>query len=70
MADLSAVGTDGEAMREQIQALAYQLWIERGCPVGSPEVDWLRAEDEIRSGHYGKEMSTAAPASAAKSAGM
>ena len=28
---------------EQIASLAYQLWQQRGCPDGSPEVDWERA---------------------------
>jgi hypothetical protein len=28
-----------------IAALAYRLWQERGCPIGSPEEDWLRAEE-------------------------
>jgi hypothetical protein len=28
---------------DRIQLVAYQLWIERGCPIGSPEVDWLEA---------------------------
>jgi hypothetical protein len=32
---------------EKISARAYQLWMERGCPIGSPEIDWLRAEVEI-----------------------
>ena len=27
-----------------ISELAYSLWQERGCPHGSPEVDWFRAE--------------------------
>lgn len=40
---------------EKISTLAYQLWMERGCPIGSPEIDWLRAEAEIvlaeSSGH-------------------
>jgi len=27
-----------------IAALAYQLWQARGCPEGSPDVDWLGAE--------------------------
>lgn len=31
-----------------IAARSYELWQERGCPVGSPEVDWFRAEDELR----------------------
>ena len=33
---------------EQIAALAYALWHERGCPYGSPEVDWLKAERKLR----------------------
>ena len=31
-----------------ISTLAYELWIQRGCPLGSPEVDWFRAEEELR----------------------
>jgi len=27
-----------------IAELAYYLWRERGCPNGSPEEDWYRAE--------------------------
>jgi hypothetical protein len=33
---------------EQIALLAYQYWQERGCPDGSPEEDWLRAEADLR----------------------
>ena len=33
---------------KQIEELAYQLWIERGRPIGSPQVDWLQAEEELR----------------------
>jgi hypothetical protein len=32
---------------DQIASLAYQLWQERGCPEGSPDEDWLRAEQEL-----------------------
>ena len=35
--------------QEQTARLAYQFWLERGCPVGSPEQDWFRAEDELRA---------------------
>lgn len=28
---------------------AYELWLERGSPVGSPEIDWLRAEEELNT---------------------
>ena len=34
--------------REDIAALAYAFWAERGCPLGSPEQDWFRAEEELR----------------------
>ena len=34
---------------EAIAALAYSYWIGRGCEGGSPEEDWLRAEQELRS---------------------
>lgn len=33
---------------EEIGARAYRCWHERGCPEGSPEVDWQRAEEELR----------------------
>ena len=33
---------------EQIAVLAYRLWEERGCPDGSAEADWERAEATLR----------------------
>ena len=33
--------------QDQISKLAYTLWQQRGCPDGSPEVDWLEAEEEL-----------------------
>ena len=33
---------------DTVAALAYQLWTLRARPIGSPEVDWFRAEDELR----------------------
>jgi hypothetical protein len=38
--------SDGPGFHE-ITQLAHQLWIERGCPEGSPEVDWFRAEQQL-----------------------
>jgi hypothetical protein len=35
--------------REEITRLAHQFWIERGCPIETPEEDWFRAEAEVRS---------------------
>lgn len=34
---------------DDIASHAYRCWHERGCPDGSPEVDWHRAETELRS---------------------
>jgi Protein of unknown function (DUF2934) len=33
---------------ETISALAYDFWVSRGRPDGSPDVDWHRAEAELR----------------------
>jgi len=33
---------------EEIALRAYRLWEARGCPIGSPEEDWGRAEEELR----------------------
>jgi hypothetical protein len=33
----------------EIAERAHQLWVERGCPEGSPEEDWFRAAEELRS---------------------
>ena len=31
-----------------IAKLAYQYWESRGCPYGSPNDDWFRAEKDLR----------------------
>jgi hypothetical protein len=31
-----------------IAALAYEYWQRRGCPIGSPELDWFKAEEEVK----------------------
>jgi hypothetical protein len=35
--------------QEEIARLAYEFWEARGCPDGSPEEDWLRAERDLQS---------------------
>jgi hypothetical protein len=35
--------------KEEITRLAEKYWAERGWPEGSPEQDWLRAEQELRT---------------------
>jgi hypothetical protein len=32
----------------EVSELAHHLWIERGCPIGSPEEDWFHAERELQ----------------------
>lgn len=34
---------------DQIAIAAYQLWLERGCPHGSHQEDWSRAEAMLTS---------------------
>jgi Protein of unknown function (DUF2934) len=33
--------------RARIAARAYELWVQRGRPIGSPEVDWDAAEKQL-----------------------
>ena len=47
-AQVPSRGSEGPS-HDKIAALAYQLWLDRGCPVGSPEQDWLQAEDQLRT---------------------
>jgi hypothetical protein len=45
-----AKGTDiPEIKTEEIASLAYSYWEARGCQGGSPDGDWLRAEEEVRA---------------------
>jgi hypothetical protein len=37
---------------DEIAALAHELWQARGCPNGSPQEDWFRAAEELRSHAY------------------
>jgi hypothetical protein len=34
---------------EDVAKLAYRFWEDRGRPMGSPEVDWYRAEREVET---------------------
>ena len=41
---------DVEISRQNDMAqLAYALWQQRGCPIGSSETDWLEAEQQLSS---------------------
>lgn len=39
--------SDNTGLQDEIAKLAYALWQARGENGGSPEEDWLRAEQEI-----------------------
>jgi len=44
----------------EIQAIkqrAYELWCERGCPHGTADQDWHRAEKELREKHGSQRIS-------------
>ena len=36
-----------ESWHEFRERLAYKFWVQRGCPLGSPEVDWFAAERAV-----------------------
>jgi hypothetical protein len=38
-----------EAVDERaIAALAYEIWLDRGCPIGTDQEDWFRAEEDLK----------------------
>jgi len=37
---------------DDIASLAHQLWVARGCPEGSPEIDWFEAAEQLRARSY------------------
>jgi Protein of unknown function (DUF2934) len=47
-----------------VELLAFTLWQERGTPLGTPEVDWFRAEAELKG--QGSEVGPALAALAQK----
>jgi len=46
---LSVLGSTSTPTGESIAPLARALWKARGCPEGSPEDDWFRAEQALKS---------------------
>ena len=42
------IGEESQALgHDDISAIAHQLWIARGCPEGSPELDWALAREQL-----------------------
>jgi Protein of unknown function (DUF2934) len=44
----ASIESTREPNPEAVKELAYQLWILRARPTGSSEVDWFRAEQELK----------------------
>lgn len=36
--------------QDKVASLAYKYWEERGCPNGTPDEDWFRAEHALKEG--------------------
>jgi hypothetical protein len=53
---------NNDLTQDEIARYAYQCWQERGCPHGSPEEDWHRAERELRARRQQSGRSSAASA--------
>jgi Protein of unknown function (DUF2934) len=63
VSDDAATQQSQNSSHEEIAVRAYRLWEERGCPIGSPEEDWFRAEEEIRGQPSQSQAARAASAS-------
>ena len=59
---MNSVDIDPSTIRDR----AYARWQERGCPTGSPEHDWLEAEQELLRTPVPQAHSVAPTASARK----
>jgi len=44
---VGASAASAESLQEAVARLAYSYWEARGYQGGSPEADWLRAEQEL-----------------------
>ena len=45
-------------LRQLTEKLAYEYWQRRGCPLGSPEIDWAAAEKTVAASfkYWGDEL--------------
>jgi hypothetical protein len=49
MAPVAVVAKPAGSFQQAVASLAYSYWEARGRQGGSPEADWLRAEQELRT---------------------
>ena len=45
----AAAALDQDCNQDEVAVLAYQMWQERGCPIGSDQEDWFRGENELNN---------------------
>jgi len=50
-----------ESRYEFVERLAYELWEQRGRPLGSPDVDWFAAEQALYASLVASGMITPSP---------
>jgi hypothetical protein len=50
-----------ESRYEFVTKLAYKLWVQRGSPLGSPDVDWFAAERAVYASLVASGMITVCP---------
>ena len=50
-----------ESRHEFVEKLAYKLWVQRGRPFGSPDVDWFAAEQAVYASLVATGMITPSP---------
>jgi hypothetical protein len=50
-----------ESRYEFVERLAYELWEQRGRPLGSPDVDWFAAEQAVYASLVASGMITPSP---------
>jgi Protein of unknown function (DUF2934) len=44
----------GSPSESEIATVAYQLWLDNGCRVGSDQEEWFRAEAMLKNAFVGK----------------
>jgi hypothetical protein len=49
------------ASQRQIEIVAFRMWLERGCPEGSPDVDWKDAVQLLSGPAFMNRMRPANP---------
>lgn len=48
-ANATPEGSIASDEHQKIEQFAYRLWLERGCPIGSDQEDWFRAENILNA---------------------